>query len=152
MLIFKSKIILGSHGPLLVGSPELHARRVKYWDVKGEGEIIGEPGGRPIAVEITLHGSYAGDTPDELYDAKKALHKLIGEHGTLTEQPDSGSAGVRADYQNCTFEGYEPSALPGQYAPGPLKDVSGTLYKADGEPDGGWFETVILHFRQLLVK
>ena len=153
-LLFKSKAIPGSHGPIIVGSPELHARRVKYWEVQGEGEVIGESGGRSLSVEITLHDQYTGNTPAKLFKYLDKLDALVGQHGTLTETPDDngGLIGVSQDFKNCTFEGREPAALPGQVAPGPLKDVAGTLVDDAGTPDLGWFITVILHFRQLLVK
>lgn len=143
-LKFKGTSIKGSHGPLVVGGPALKVRRVGYWDVRGEGEIVGRQSGRPISCLIILHDGYT--RLDRLLTALAELADLIGEHGRLEE-----TGNLVRTFDNVTFEGYDPIPLEGQDQPGPLKDL-GVLTRQAGnktEPDNGWFAQYLLRFYQL---
>ena len=139
---FKGSTIPGTHGPLVFRSPDQQVRRMKFWDVKGEGEIFGEAGGRDISIEITIHKKFP--TVAKLLDQLEDLDDLVGEHGTLEE-----TGNVQQKFKNCTFDGWEPVPLPGQPNTSPLQDVAGTLRTPTNKPDGGWFQNVLLRFRQL---
>ena len=147
MLKFNGRVYSGSHGALVVGSPEQHVRRVKYWDLPGEAEIVGRPGGRNITVDLLLHDTY---TQDQLVSELSNMDDRIGTNGTLKE-----SGNVSRTYKNCTFDGYEIIPFGGQDSPGMLQDVAGTLrdddgdLELDGQNNGGWFIAVRLMFRQL---
>ena len=147
MLKFNNRTYSGSHGPLIVGSPENHTRRVKYWDLKGEGEVRGQPGGRTITVDLLMHDTYS---QSELIAELGNMDSRIGTNGTLKELGN-----VTQSFKNCTFEGYEKIPFGNQDGAGPLQDVAGTLrddngdVELDGAGNGGWFCMCRLTFRQL---
>lgn len=127
--------IPGLHGPLIIGGPENTARRVKFFQVKGEAEVAGFPAGRTIMVRALVFDEF--DTYQKLQDFLDDLSTKTGVNDKLTE---TGNTPKVLDY--CTFEGWEPIPLNGQEDPGPLVDIAGTL-------DGGWFIQILLRFRQL---
>jgi len=148
-LEFNSKPIPGTTLGIMAGSPEVQFRRLQFWETAGEAEIIGKPGGRFVQVEHILHnrcGKYS-----DLMKRLDTLDALIGRNGTLEFASGSGNALVREKFANCTFERYEKVPTGGQSVAMPLKDLSGTLYDENSYPDGGWFITLQLSFRQLLV-
>ena len=149
-LTFNGKSIPGSHGSLVFSSPEPQLRRVRFWDLKGEGEIAGENGGRPIVVEHILHEGYTSHI--DLTVALNDLNKLVGVNAQLKADTGSGSGRILQSFNSTTFEGYEFRALEGQPTPGPLQDVAGTLFDDDGNADGGWFVGLTLRFRQLVAS
>ena len=145
-LKFNGDSIDGTHGPIYRPSPEPNLRRVRFAFLKGEGEIRGSSHGRTLMCRIILHKAYTGTKPDKLLKALDKLDKAIGTHGTLKE-----SGNIEQEFENCTFEGYEPMPLEGQEESGPLKDSFGGLRTANGTADNGWWICVLLRFRQLLV-
>lgn len=139
-LVFDGTDIPGLHGPLVFGSPENVRRPVKFFQVRGEGEIAGEVAGRSIMVRVLLNDDY--DTQAKL-DAKiKELNELVGTNSTLEEEGN-----LERDLDYCTFEGWEPIPLQGQEDPGPLPDIAGSLGTANC-----WFIQIVLRFRQLRWK
>lgn len=146
-LKFNGRVISGSHGPLVVGAPEQHVRRVKYWDLPGEAEIVGRPGGRTITVEILLHDSYS---QQQLINELGTLDLTVGKHGTLKE-----TGNVSRTFKAVTFDGYTPVPFGGQADSSMLQDVAATLrddngvVETQGSGAGGWFQAAVLHFRQL---
>lgn len=147
-LKFASKTIPGSTESLVYSSPEVPLRRVKYWDVIGEGEIAGRRGGRAIVVTHLFHDQFPSVT--KLQIALDELDRQVGKHGRLqyTATVHGGDSHVET-LNNCTLERYEKIPVPGQEAAMPLKDFAGTLFDDDGEADGGWFIYLMLYFRQL---
>jgi hypothetical protein len=80
-LTFDGTAIPGLHGQIVFGSPENTRRPVKFFQVKGEGEVAGQVAGRWVMVRVVLADEY--DTQAKL-DAKiKELNKLIGINSTL---------------------------------------------------------------------
>jgi hypothetical protein len=149
MLKFSGRVISGSHGPAFVGSPEQHVRRVKYWDLVGEAEVVGKPGGRVVTYDILLHDGY---TQQSLIDELEILDDTVGDHGTLKE-----TGNVTRTFKFCTFDGYELLPFGGQENTSMLQDVALTLRDDNGTVEtqssgsGGWFQHVRLMFRQLKV-
>lgn len=140
-LKFDGLDIPGLFGQVVFGAPEITTRPVKFFQVKGEGEVVGEVGGRWIAVRVLLYGGFT--TQAKLEAKLKDLSKKVGVNGTLDAESDGegdNSLNYQLDY--CTFHGWEPIPLNGQEDPGPLPDIAGTL-------DGGWFYHILLRFRQL---
>lgn len=148
-LTFTSQSIRGSHGPLIVGSPEPQLRRVHYFDIVGEAEIAGQSGGRQIFCEHILHGRFASFAA--LVKALAGLDSLVGVNGRLAHSSGIGTTLQRQNFDETTFEGYEFRQLAGQTSPGPLRDLSGTLFDDNGIADSGWFVGLMLKFRQLFV-
>jgi len=147
MIKFNGRIYSGSHGPIVATSPENHVRRVKYWDLSGEAEVRGLRGGRNISVEILLHDSYS---QNQLIAELNTIDSKVGTNGALVE-----TGNVQRTFQNCTFDGYEPIPFGGQSDSSMLQDVAMTLRDDNGNQEtvggaGGWFQNVILHFRQLI--
>jgi hypothetical protein len=147
-LKFAKHEIPGTTESIVYPSPEVPLRRVRYPDVVGEGEIAGRRGGRPIVVVHILHDSFA--KPTDLQAALEDLDRQCGKHGLLQfiTTVHDGDAYVET-LRNCTLERYERLPLPGQQTATFLKDFAGTLYKANGDPDEGWFCYIALHLRQL---
>lgn len=144
-LNFDGLDIPGVHGPLNIGGPELVARRFKVFQIRGEGEIRGKPGGRSFSVRALIYGKFTGAKPGKLLAFLEKLELKIGVNGTLDE---TGNVERTLDY--CTFDGWEPIPNEGQQEPGPLFDVAGALeQKSNGTPIYGWFAYTLLHFRQL---
>ena len=146
MIKFKGRVYSGSHGPIVVGSPELKVRRVGYWDLVGEAEVIGKTGGRNVSIEITLHDAY---TQAQLISELNSIDSKVGQNGTLEE-----SGNVTRKLKNCTFAGYEPIPFPGRQDSSMFQDVAMTMRDDNGDREtvngeGGWLQHVILHFRQL---
>jgi hypothetical protein len=148
-ITFKGQAIRGSHGSLIFTSPDPQLKRSRYFDIKGEAEIAGESGGRPITIDHLLH--FNCSNLGQLQTLLDKLDKLVGQHGLLRHETGSGASRQLQRFDDCTFEGYEFRALAGQQAPGPLQDVAGTLFDDDGNADEGWFAPLTLKFRQLLV-
>lgn len=150
MLRFNGRTIPGSTESLIKGSPELSSRRlVRYWDVVGEAEVMGEQGGRQILVTHILHDGFANHS--QLKSALVSLERLVGQHGTLTHTGTAQGDPFADVFQNVTFEGFMPIPLAGQEHPTELKDVTGTLFDDSGNADNGWFQYMALSFRQLIV-
>lgn len=150
MLKFNGKTIPGSTESLIKGSPELSSRRlVRYWDIVGEAEVIGEQGGRPIVVTHILHDGY--ETHTDLKNAMRELERQVGKNGTLTHTGTAQGDPFADVFKDVTLEGFQPIPLQGQEFPTELKDVTGTLFDDDGESDNGWFQYLSLSFRQLIV-
>ena len=144
-LEFASKTIPGTHGPLVYGGPEPRLRRVSYWDIRGEGEIFGQHGGRWISVVLLLHDGWT--TLSNFEKARQNLFDLIGRHGTLKE-----TGTLAQTLANVTLESVEPIPLDGQEQPGPIQDVGVlTRLNSSGQEvaDNGWFAQYHLRFRQL---
>ncbi len=147
---FKTLSLPGSHGPIIVGGPEIHVRRVKFWDLKGEAEIAGRSGGRNIMVTLLLHDAF---TQDRLIKKLDTIDTFIDDNGTLEE-----TGNVSRKFKRCTFDGYEPIPFGGQDEPGMLQDVAATLRddfgarELVGGVEGGWFIHLLLRFRQLIVQ
>lgn len=131
------------------GGAAVPTRRMMYWDVIGEAEIVGKRGGREIQVDHVLHNGYSQYT--DLRQALLELNNLIGSHGDLALR--TTVYGQRFDnvQSHCTFDMYEPIPWPGQDEPQPLKDLAGTLYNENDDADEGWFQLVSMRFRQLRV-
>jgi hypothetical protein len=91
------------------------------------------------------------ETPQDLAAGFRDLNKLIRQHGRLILIADVGDDTFNEPYNNCTFDRYERTPLPGQQAATPIKDYAQTLFDDNGEADGGWFILLTLYFRQLLV-
>lgn len=145
MAIVFGDLIPGSHGPIMVGGCEPALRRVRFWQVRGEGEIVGKNGGRSLMVAIILHDNWT--SVNDLVTFKRTLNGLVGKNDTLEELGN-----VTQSFKDCTFEGFEALALPGQDFPGPLPPEGNFLLDANsGARDTGWFEQVLLRFRQLVV-
>lgn len=150
MLKFNGKTIPGSTESLIKGSPELSSmRRGRYWDIVGEYEVMGEQGGRQIVVTHILHDGFANHT--QLKAAIQALEKLVGQNGTLTHTGTAQGDPFADTFKDVTFEAFQPIPLAGQEFPTELKDISGTLFNDSGNADNGWFQYVIMSFRQLIV-
>ena len=140
-LKFTGKSIPGTHGPILVGKPETRIRRVKFSQLKGEGEIVDQPGGRTLTVDVIVHNHYSSHR--NLDSALKTLDKLIGENGTLEV-----TGNTRQTFKFCTLAGKDP--IPFGANNGPLPDEEGML---EDPPDfGAWFQHFRFTFRQLLVE
>jgi hypothetical protein len=145
MIEFSGKRLTHTHGPIVRGSSEVARRTVKYWGLKGEGEIVDEPGGRHLFVEIILHNGY---TQKQLLKAIAELDDLVGKNGTLKE-----SGEVAQEFKNVTFASFEPMPLQGQEQPGPIQDVGVLTLRPDSTTlDNGWFQLFWLQFRQLKTK
>jgi hypothetical protein len=146
-LKFGSFEIPGTHGPLVLPSPELKVRRFQIYRLLGEGEIVGKRGGRTLQIQVLLHDSW--EQPEELDEWKLLLEEQIGVNDTLKKEISytldgrQTTAEQRLDF--CTFEGYEPDPE----TPGPLPDVAGMLDSDNGQPIYGWFQIIWLRFRQL---
>jgi hypothetical protein len=132
--------IPGLHGPLIFGAPELKVRRVQFFQVMGEAEIVGRPAGRSIMVRCLIHDGW--EDQNEMQAFLDDLSTKIGVNDTLTE-----SGNIEQEFDDVTFDGWEPIPLNGQEDPGPLYDIAGTL-----DQDGGWFIQLVLRFRQLRWK
>lgn len=139
---FDNLWLADTHGPLVVGSPEVPIRRVKYWDVVGEGEVVGRPGGRPITCLILVNNGFT--TLRKFQEQIGSMESKIGINGTLAETGD-----LSRKFKFVTFDGFDPVPLGGQEEPGPLLDV-GVLTRSSGAPDNGYFAQYLLRFRQLL--
>lgn len=148
MLKFANQIIPGTTESYVKPSPMLHARRVKYWDVIGEAEIVGLAGGRPILVTHLLHDELA--TPAALERALVKLDRLVGRHGVLHHSGEATGQTFTIDDEFVTFEGSELLPLPGQEHPSAVKDIAGTLTDDSGNADNGWCQYLLLRFYQLL--
>lgn len=147
-LKFDGTEIPGEHGPIVRGAPEVRVRPVQVFQLAGEGQIVGKPAGRNLSVRVLLHKKYEGETPDKLLEMLATLDGKIGTNGTLEE-----TGNVPQKFNYCTFMGWEPIPEQGQSEPGPLKDIAGTLdADNDGQPIYGWFQLILLHFRQLRTK
>lgn len=147
MITFDKLKIAEHHGPLIVGAPEVPIRRAKYWDVWGEGEVVGQQGGRNIFVSVLIHGGY---TLKQFIKQIESLEGKLGVNGTLEETGDL----VRT-YKRCTLDTFEPMPLAGQEEPGPLPDCGVLTYtNSNGQQvlDNGYFAGYQLRFRQLLVS
>ena len=131
---FSGKTIPGFCLPFLPPPPEFEAVRTKFFNVRGESEIVGEIGGRTFEVPICLFGKYK-DAADLTDFIESTLRELIGDNGTLELKDDSGWG----SFLDCTFEGFTPQP------PGVLHDDAGTL-------DGGWWCNGLLRFRKLSSK
>jgi hypothetical protein len=144
MLKFDNLWLADTHGPLIVGGVDVPIRPVKYWDVVGEGEIVGRQGGRPIVCTIIVHDGFT--TFAKFQKQIDKMRKKQGANGVLEESGD-----LKQKFSDVTFHGYEPIPLGGQDEPGPLLDV-GALRRANGSLDNGYFAAYMLRFRQLLVN
>src|SRR5262245_232733 len=142
-LKFNGTTIPGSTLALVHGGPELALRRGKYFDLEGEGESVGEPGGRGITVLQVVPEGFQRFTLFE--KALEKLYALIGQHGKLEQ-----TGTLSRDFKHVTLDGIDPVALDGQEAPSPIQDV-GVLSAPDSTSiDNGWFAMYLFRFRQLL--
>jgi hypothetical protein len=142
-LVFDGTDIPGLHGAPVFGSWEVKRREVQFFQIRGAGEIAGEYGPRTISVLVLLHDNY--DTVAKLLTKLDELSDLIGINSTLEEEGN-----IEREFDYCTFLGWEPVPLNGQESPGPLYNIAGTLdVDQDDDPVGGWFQQIMLHFRQL---
>lgn len=126
-----TRVISGTHGAPMFDAPALQRKTVKFWGLIGEGELVGQRGGRWIDVFIWLHGNYTSAAA--LTRELESLDRMVGRHGDLVI---TGSYSRR--FRNCTFDGFTPAGERG----GPIRDVAGTL-------DGGWWTAGNLRWRQL---
>src|SRR5262245_49049366 len=80
----------GTHGPLLVPSPEVQIVRAKFWGVNGMSEIRGGRGGRELICHSWVHNEFL--TNDALTAYLRTLNNTAGQiNGTLTRTyPDGG--------------------------------------------------------------
>lgn len=148
-LKFTGKTIPGTTLSFLYDAPSVPTRRMNYWDVIGEAEIVGKRVGRIITVQHVLHDEYSQYA--DLRQAFLALVQLIGEHGDLSLKTTAYGQQYNDVHSHCTLDSAEKIPWPGQEDAQPLKDIAGTLYNDNGEADGGWFFLVLLRFRQLRV-
>lgn len=142
-LKFAGKEIPGTTLSVVPDSPELRVRRVAYWDVAGEGEIVGAVGGRTFMVTHILHKRFS-----KLADFQKAvgnLESLIGEHGKLEE-----GGLLSRTFDDLTLDSVTPIPLDGQEFSSPLQDVGVLTAPGSAVIDGGWFQLFALKFRQLI--
>jgi|GEM_PF-2904498 hypothetical protein len=139
-LKFDGKTIPGTSGPLQMGSPIGRVARATFAGVNGEAEIALGGAGRDIAIEHVLHDEYKSAKRVWAYLKKLDEWAVWRTIGTLKIDGD-----VPITEKECVFVGYQSIALPGQSRPGMLEDHAGTL-------DGGWFITLLLQWRQLIVK
>jgi hypothetical protein len=136
-----------THGPLIVGSPELQVHTGKYWQVRGEAVVIGQPGGRDIGCRMLIHNGYT--RLKDFLSKISRLEKKQGKVGTLEE-----TGNLAREFKDVLFLGFAPVPLDGQEEPGPLLDV-GLLTRVDSKGntfvDNGYFAAYFFHFRQLKV-
>jgi hypothetical protein len=141
MIKFDNLWLANTHGPLIVPSPEVQIRQVKYWDVVGEGEIVSRQGGRWISCTIIVHDGFT--TLTKFMKQIEKMEAKVGVNGKLEETGD-----LKRTFKDVTMYPFEPIPLEGQAEPGPLLDV-GALTRASGALDNGYFAAYVLRFRQL---
>jgi hypothetical protein len=143
-LKFSGKTIQGTHTAPQVQPGDLHRRAFQHFGVVGETEIIGDRGGRTIAVEIWLHNDYSYN---ELQNALDDLEHLRGSHGTLEVDGRPQVDNVRQTFKSCTLLAVEPLPFHGAQTTDVVQDTGGTVGEADS-----WIANIRLMFRQLLVR
>jgi hypothetical protein len=147
-LVFVNKPIPGTTESIITTSPDLPLRRVNYWDVRGEGEIIGKATGRNIIITHILHFEFSYKDLQEFLNDE--LNFLVGRNGRLDYEATVNGDNANVRYESVTMERWEPIPLAGQEYPCALKDISNTLFDDEGDADGGWFQYMTLYFRQLI--
>ncbi len=150
VLKFAGKTIAGTTEAFVYGGSPVQMRRVMYWGVTGEAEVVGRQGGRDILVTHIMHDGYEIYTDLRLAFAE--LNALLGSHGDLSLSTTVHGQQFRESLRFCTLEDIEKIPWPGQDEPQPLRDLAKTLFDANGDADEGWFQRVLLRFRQLRVN
>jgi len=136
-LIFASKPFPGSnHAPQTV-SPSLEVVRTKFFGVRGESEIRGVFGSRPIQYYHWIFDGNALRTYASIVAFLEALDKQVGTNDTLIEQARTGNSSLTTieTFENVTFDGYQRV--------GPiLQDAAGTL-------GGGFWVPLLTNWTQI---
>ena len=147
VLKFNGKTIPGTTEAFVYHGAPVQMRRVTYWDVVGEAEIVGERNGRDVMVTHILH-----DELENLTDLKREFQNvidLIGTHGDLLFTATAHGSPYVESLRFCTLDDVQKILWPGQEEVQPIKDLSNTLFDENGEADGGWCFRLALKFRQL---
>jgi hypothetical protein len=128
--------IKGTHGVAVAQPRELKVHTAYMWATRGTVQIIGGPASRMLIVDMWVHNKYRSEAA--LGSALDSFERILGAHGRLTVGGDN-----RQVFHSCTFEQLEKVPFQGRQDNGPIEDLAGTV-------DGGWVQSVRLHFRQLL--
>lgn len=123
----------GTHSSHSSSPASVQSRIIKLWNVPGELELLGGPGGRDVVIPIVLHDSYGAFL--DLRLQMQIYEELVGTN----EELQISSGGFADVFRSSTYHGFE---VIGDPRDGPLKDVAGTL-------DGGWWWRGTLKFRSL---
>src|SRR5687768_7489837 len=110
MLKFTGKTIPGTTESITKGSPDLPVRRVSYWDVYGEGEIVGRQTGRNIIITHLIHDQFADPTDLQVY-LRDDLYNLMGKNGRLEYTDEVHGDDILEIYDDVTFDRWEPILL-----------------------------------------
>lgn len=155
MLRFMQHIIPGPHTTLLAQPPNLHLRESMFFGLRGVSVIMGQQTDREVSAEIWLtKREWVSPRAAELFAEMKFLDLLVGEFGILREESVVASSpsfdGLPRTFPDCQFVGFTPLAIPGQQAPGPLRDVAGSLHNyAANAQSYAWLQYGRLVWRQL---
>lgn len=116
------------HSTLHVIPGDLQVQRTFYWGLLGVSEIVGGTAWDTVETTVWLtHADFdedgSGVGVDNLTDYMRTLRSWRGDHGRVREIPPiSAQASPAQVFKNCTFENFEPIALPGQDRPTPFLD------------------------------
>lgn len=110
------------HSNVMKSRGELQTWRTTFEGVVGVSEIRSKTVG-PEQIEILMWlGGKA--TADKVAADVVALDRRRGDHGTLRQ-----TGTINTTIKNCTFEGFQPTALGGQAAPAPCLGTDGLYYQ-----------------------